>query len=301
MVLHRKPHWHLLFSFITLLLLSSCSIASPQAPSSIFVFDTAQGKIINQFSGGEESYWGPRISPDGSTLAFSIFVEGADVVELYLMDIDGSNLRPLTSNERDNYLPSWSPDGSRLTYVSQEAGETSTAEIYAISLDGSNDVPLTSNEAFEYGSSWSPDGQFIVFGTAEGGQWHIAMMEPDGSKQTLVEVAAHGNAPALSPDGERIAFTSDREGNDDIWIMNADGSDQMNLTPNEFWDDQPAWSPDGKMIAFTSDREGAPAIYLMNADGSGVRPLIDIEFSDMAFPSWHPNGEWIIFHGVQAD
>jgi TolB protein len=113
---------------------------------------------------------------------FSVWTEGSDDVPLFLSNTDGSGLTQLTHNGRQNYLPAWSPDGMRISFIFQ-IGDTRTAEIYTIGVDETNEAQLTENDAYEYGTSWSGDGETIVFVSERGGEWQIYTMDSDGDNQ----------------------------------------------------------------------------------------------------------------------
>jgi Tol biopolymer transport system component len=72
------------------------------------------------------------------------------------MDADGSNPVNLTDNPADDYFPAWSPDGTRIAFVSYRDGNP---EIYVMNADGSNPARLTDNPASDYSPSWSPGSQ----------------------------------------------------------------------------------------------------------------------------------------------
>jgi len=288
---------YIIICFSATSLLVACNLNADSPPTSLLIVDADGNNQMVVLSDKQKSYWGPAWSPDGTQLAFSIITSSKG--ELYLAKPDGSELKQLTNNGRNNYLPAWSPNGELISFISQE-GDTSTAEIHIIHVDGTNEVRLTNNAAWEYGISWSPDGTKIVFGSDRTGNWQIYTMDLHGNNQQPLPIVAHGNAPAWSPDGLRIAFTSNRDGDDDIWIMNADGSDQHNLSQNSAWDDQPQWSPDGMRIAFSSDREEGVNIFVMNSDGSGAQNLTHDLSLDIGIPSWSPDSTQLIFHGVIA-
>lgn len=249
-------------------------------------------------------HWGAAWSPDGQQIAFSRgknngpVVPGSPATELYIVDAEGAGMRQLTHNGRNNYLPAWSPDGSRIAYISGRAG-WNTHEVFVINADGSGDTNLTNNDVQEYGATWSPDGSRIAFGTKLGGDIQIYTMNPDGTDQRPLPTPAAGMAPSWSPDGTQIVFVSERNGNSDIFLMDADGGNQQALVSGEAWDYAPVWSPDGTQIAFTSTRDGDPAIYIVPADGgepervSGRNMVADIS-------SWSPDGQRLVFHGQEA-
>jgi len=174
-----------------------------------------------------------------------------------VMNANGSNVVPLTSD--GGYGPAWSPDGKRIAFCSD-------GEIYLMNADGSNVVPLTSSTGYDEFPTWSPDGKKIAFEGGNGGD-RICVMNADGSN--VVQLTSDsGYCPAWSPDGKKIAFASWRNGGDEICVMNADGSDVVQLTSDSGF--EPAWSPDGKKIAFDSSWDGNSEICVMNADGSNV-------------------------------
>lgn len=245
-----------------------------ESPQSGLYLVNADGTGLTHL--GEEptetlGYWGPAWSPDGTMLA----VTRVDSQALVLLRTDGTELAQLTHNDRNNYLPVWSADGTQLVFMSQDGSDTNTAEVAIIEVDGSGERLLTDDDAWDYGASFSPDGKQIVFGSERDGRWRLWMMNADGTDQHPLPTEAHGNAPAWSPDGTTIVFTSDRDGDDDLWAANPDGSDQRNLTSNSAHDDNAAWTPDGQHLVFSSDRTGRTEIWMIDATGEQPRQLTD--------------------------
>jgi Tol biopolymer transport system component len=262
--------------------------------------------------------------PENGKIAFSSHeLNSESDGSIYTVEPDGSNLRELTGGS----YPNWSPDGTELAFVRQDADDV---DLSVMSADGSNlnnlvNLSLTSPPAS--GPTWSPDGTKIAFESDE----DIYIMDSDGSNQTqltktpqLIEIF-----PAFSPNGSQICFfqfsygqlgrfyVMDSDGSDptplvetyygdecewspdgtkiafyespsdEVYVFNADGSGRLTLNSNKALDGQPDWSPDGKKIAVASNRDGDYDIYTMDADGSDVAQVTNLP-GDERFHDWQP-------------
>ncbi len=216
--------------------------------------------------------------------------------EIYVMNFDGSGQKRLTNTTAHNYSPAWSPDGSKIAFVSDR--DDDDTELYVMNADGSGQRRLTMNYLSESRPTWSPDGSQIYFSASRygGTTTHIYVMNCDGSEVTRLPNTEHGFRAHPSPLGNKIAFThfSSYRYDWDIYVMNIDGSGRANLTNCGADDDDAAWSADGTKIAFDSWRDGNWELYVMNTDGSDVVRLTDFDGRDKS-PAWSPDGAKIIF------
>jgi len=222
------------------------------------------------------------------------FMSGLDsegkVPQIYIMDVDGINWKRITRNMTGDWWPEWSPDGTKIAFMS------GNYEIYVMNADGSNQIRLTNSSAADGQPTWSPDGDKIAYNSDLDGDFEVFVMDADGSN--LVKLTSNTGIldgdPSWSPDGNKIAFNSNRGNNLDIYVMNTDGSNQTRLTNNPERDIYPAWSPDGTKIAFMSNRDGNWEIYVMNADGTNQTRLTNNPANDK-HPAWSPDGSKIAY------
>ena len=217
--------------------------------------------------------------------------------EIYIMDVDGSNVRSLTFNGATEFLYSWSPDGRRIAYdaFALDGGVFLTGDDGAWTVQ----VALNTSTLAHLYPAWSPDGRELLFV-----QWDLTednrdiyVMEVDGGVVTQVTntPAADEFVPTWSPDGSMIVydFTPDGE-NGFIYVAEPDGTGTQQLTTNTANDTSPVWSPDGTQVLFTSVRDGDDELYVMNADGTDIRQLTANTASDYG-GSWSPDGSRIVF------
>lgn len=212
----------------------------------------------------------PSWSPDGGTIAAHFRGEKGNY-EIYLMNRQGRERRPITDNLATDVHPKFSPDGSKIVFVSDRDYQP---EIYVMDADGSNQTRLTNSASYDLDPVWSPDGQKIAFISNRLGVFDIFVMDADGSnKISLSHSPAVDMAPVWSPDGKKILFSSNRNGYFDLFVMNADGSDLNQLTSSEHHEIYGTWSPRGSRIAYLSSEHGEMHLYVMNANGSRKRQL----------------------------
>ena len=222
--------------------------------------------------------------------------------EIYVMDANGNNQIRLTHHPVEDAVPSWSPDGRRIVFVSNRNG--GNYQIYVMDDDGKNVRRITEG-THDSTPAWSPDGRTIAYDGHEDGEENrkIRLIAPDGTNRRRLagDIPSWDVSAAWSPDSQRIAFVSSRGiwGNE-IYVMDADGTNQQRLTRDGLDDRGPAWSPDGGKIAFFTIRGDDIFIVVMNADGSDRKKLPEDMLNGVpmanAYPAWSPDGKKIAYY-----
>lgn len=160
------------------------------------------------------------------------------------VSLGGGEIVQLTDHPGDDTMPSWSPDGKTISFVSNRDG-LGTAHIYLMDWDGENQRRLTENDMIEIEPAWSPDGSRIAFTVVdENEDSNIYIIDTDGTNlyQLTNGENSYNEHPVWSPDGKMIAFWSNRTGNFEIFAVRTDGSGLVNLTNNPADDENPTWS-----------------------------------------------------------
>src|SRR5229473_1076493 len=271
----------------------------------------------------------PQISPDGKKIVyvrrFADPMTDKRYANLWIINADGSDHRPLTTGNRSDSSPRWSPDGTRITNLE----------------DGPDAI------------AWSPDGKMLSFSSLVLGKGpHIADLPaaPSGAKwaepataydrlvyrfngtgylkpgfMQVFVVSAEGGAPrqvtngnfpnggnewgpsraAWSPDGKFLIVSANRHPESDheyfdteVYEFNVSDGALRALTNRKGPDNSPRASPNGKFIAYTGfdDRyqgHQTTKLYLMNRDGSGSRSISDKLDRDIQSPEWAPDNSGV--------
>jgi TolB protein len=227
-------------------------------------------------------------SPDGKRIAFEADALGDGNLEVFVMNLDGTGLTPLTDAAEWDLWPAWFPSGQQLAFTSFRTG---IPQIWVMNADGSDQHALTEGDEFAcLQPNVSPSGQQIVY-------QRESMIEPpkvwimnaDGSDQhALTPAGPTQDVDAQwSPDGQRIVFSSNRFGSFEVFTMDADGLDVEQLTSMPGADANPTFSPDGQWIAWGRQTGATGDVWIMRADGTGQLNVTNTPAVVELFPDWH--------------
>jgi Tol biopolymer transport system component len=209
--------------------------------------------------------------PVEARIAFTAMRDGDSDMEVYTMRPDGSDIVQLTDNDALDLSPAWSPDGTRIAWLSEGGGQR---DVWIMNADGSNPVQITDSGAIEFALAWSPDGtQLAINASSDTGNALLYVLTTGGEERLMID-AAPGNV-SWSPDGTKLAFVMYGDHPEEVAIM--DMATGEIARPLQGWNSsRPSWSPDGSVIAFAASvtpdgRE--PGLFVMKADGSEIVSL----------------------------
>lgn len=253
-------------------------------------------------SGGEnaEAYF----SPDGKKLIFQSTRDGYGCDQQYIMNIDGSDQRRVSTGTGRTTCGWWLPDNKRVIFSSTHGIDTKCP-------------PKPDNSK---GYVWPVYPIYHIY-VANADGTNVKPLFPKKLKEG--EKPGYNAEAVVSPDGKKIVFTSSRGGDLDIWVMNVDGSKPKQLTKRLGYEGGPWWSPDSKQICFRASYPETPEqindykslleqhlvrpstldLFVMNADGSNVRQITNDKKERIAnfAPTWTPDGKSLIFSSNRGD
>jgi len=210
------------------------------------------------------------------------------------------NLTEYKEGVYDQY-PSWSPDGSMISFArlrGMHSGKV-VGDIYLLDTKTGRLRNVTNLDAGINGPEFSRDGRRILFSKEDVHPINIYSVDLNG--QGLRSLTTNGGiGPSWSSIEDKILFFSfkeDKLGICDIYVMNADGSNERNLTNTpDYHEFSPSWSPDGREIAYANKFGNNAYLFIMNSDGSNKynTGIKDLSFSLLDGPSWSPDGSKIV-------
>lgn len=229
-------------------------------------------------------------SHDGSELIFQSTRDSLGCDAIFRMNIDGSNVRMISSGKGTTTCSFIAPDGRSIIYSSTHlSGEDcppkpdysmgyvwplyDSYDIFTAKPDGSDLVRITNTDGYDAEAVYSADGQKILFTSTRTGDLELFMMKPDGSDvEQLTDIPGYDGGSFFSYDGEWIVWRASRpEGKElkeykdlleqglikpghlELYIMNLEKGEPIQVTENGAANFGPYWHPDGKHLIYASN------------------------------------------------
>lgn len=232
----------------------------------------------------------PSLSPDGDRVAFSA------MGDIWVMSLSGSSgPRPVITGPAEETMPSWSPDGNRLVYVSNQAGDF---DLWVAALDGSHQRRLTDLPGDEREPIWSPDGERIAFSFFDNSTVDLFWIPAEGGEPHRLTEHQTWNwdlSPTWGPEGERLAFLRRTDNRSTPHVALVRLGEKENPTPLDL-EELPitalAWSPAGELVYRTG---GVLRAALISGNDEAQSANISLGDARAFHPSFDASGRRLLY------
>jgi dipeptidyl aminopeptidase/acylaminoacyl peptidase len=239
-----------------------------------------------------------EVSPDGKRVAYVVTTTDLDKdgyrSAIYLLDVASGESCRFTSGSHRDQGPRWSPDGSRLAFLSNRSGKN---QIWVIPADGGEAQQLTKLAAGVSEHTWSPDGGFLAFvSKVKPGEEPAEEGQEDKDKRKQASDVRVINRIKYKMNG--VGFVGDARSQ--VFVIAAAGGKPRQITAGDFDHEGPDWSPDGKHLAFAANRTeeedytSVRDIWTVSAV-AGEPAQATRSFGPAGNPSWTADGKTILF------
>ncbi|MBA2321495.1 MAG: PD40 domain-containing protein [Deltaproteobacteria bacterium] len=219
--------------------------------------------------------------------------------EIYLLDLDGKGVAPVTKNGSVNLSPAWAPDGRTVSWTSYKKGQP---DLYSKELATGRVALLSNRKGVNISPSFSPDGKTLCMARS-GPQGDSDLYLLDAATGAEIKRLTDGGgidvSPNFSSDGRSIAFASERSGGSHVYLLDVGSAAVTRLTFDGAFNTDPVISPDGTKVAFVGRVAGGFDIYVVNRDGTGMYRVTEGR-GDNEDPAWSPDGRYLVFSSTRS-
>lgn len=221
--------------------------------------------------------------------------------EIYVMKPDGSDQRQLTNDGDQKYDCTWSPDGTKLFYLTYSGSllKKGQYELHVIDVATGSEKVIGSDIYREERPVWSPDSKMILYSVRCNGKEDIFLSDIDGHVVNLTNNDFADKEFFWSPDSTKFLFESTRDGKPNIFMMDINSRQVTRITNNNDQNIRPSWSPNGIKFAYItipSSLFGKISVILSSFDDNKPQKL-NIEGERL---HWSPDGTRLIIENIKT-
>jgi TolB protein len=210
---------------------------------------------------------------------------------LQVADADGFNPRTIAESPEPIMAPAWSPDGSKIAYVSFH---TKRSEIYVQTLANGQRESVSSYHGINGAPAFSPDGGSLALTLSKDGSPDIYVLNlASRNLSRLTTSMGIDTEPSWSADGSSVVYTSDQGGKPQLYLIPSSGGKSTRLTFQGDYNARGRFSADGKSLAMVTGNGGGYRIAVMDMASRTVNVLTDGNLDDA--PSFAPNGSMVLY------
>ncbi|EMJ5014877.1 Tol-Pal system beta propeller repeat protein TolB [Klebsiella pneumoniae] len=216
--------------------------------------------------------------------------------ELRVSDYDGYNQFLVHRSSQPLMSPAWSPDGSKLAYVTFESGRSA---LVVQTLANASVRQIASFPQHNGAPAFSPDGSKLAFALSKTGSLNLYVMDlGSGQIRQVTNGRSNNTEPSWFPDSQNLAFTSDQAGRPQVYKVNINGGTPQRITWEGSQNQDADVSADGKTMVMVSSAGGQQHIAKQDLETGGVQ-VLSSTFLDET-PSLAPNGTMVIYSSSQG-
>lgn len=211
--------------------------------------------------------------------------------ELQVADTDGINPQTITTSTEPLMSPSWSPDKTKIAYVSFEK---KNAAVYVQTLATGQRARVAEFPGINGAPAWSPDSSRLALTLSKDGSPDIYVLNLlTRSLNKITKSYAIDTEPSWSPDGSKIVFTSDRGGRPQLYVVPSHGGQEQRITFSGDYNARGSFSPDGKSVVMVHGNGGDYRIGVMDFGSRSINVLTSGPSDES--PSFAPNGTMVLY------